>query len=88
MVADVTTLNPNVLFEIGYAIGLGAGIQPIRDRNYSRDEKAFEELGMPDTFGYSAFENSEDLAQQVLSHEAQPFAVQDPVVNREQPNCR
>jgi hypothetical protein len=85
IVADVTTLNPNVLFEIGYGIGLGIGIQPIRDRNYVRDEKAFEELGMLDTFGYSTFENSEDLAGQLLSYEVQPLVAQSPNVNREQP---
>ncbi len=85
VVADVTTLNPNVLFEIGYAIGLGASIQPIRDPNYSRDEKVFEELGMLDTFGYTTFENSEELATQILAHDAQPFAMQSLSVNREQP---
>lgn len=85
VVADVTTLNQNVLFEIGYAIGLGVGIQPIRDRNYVRDEKAFEELGMLDTFGYSTFENSEELAKELLAFDAQPFPVQNQSVNREQP---
>ena len=85
VVADVTTLNANVLFEIGYAIGLGSSIQPIRDRNYIRDEKAFEELGMLDTFGYSTFANSEDLAGHILSHQVQPFPVPNAGLNREQP---
>jgi hypothetical protein len=85
VVADVTTLNPNVLFEIGYAIGLGVAVQPIRDRSYIRDEKAFEELGMLDTFGYSTFENSEDLARQLAGYEGQPISAQNKVINREQP---
>jgi len=85
VVADVTTLNPNVLFEIGYAIGLGKGIQPVRDRSYVRDEKVFEELGMLDTFGYTTFENSEDLAEQLISHEGQPLFPPRSVINREQP---
>src|SRR5580704_634531 len=85
VVADVTTLNPNVLFEIGYAIGAGIAIQPVRDRSYARDEKAFEEFGMLDTFGYSAFENSDDLASALLAHESQPFPLQNLGINREQP---
>jgi hypothetical protein len=85
VVADVTTLNANVLFEVGYAIGLGVGVQPIRDRNYVRDEKMFEELGMLDTFGYTTFENSEDLAAQIVSYNVQPLATQASTANREQP---
>jgi hypothetical protein len=85
VVADVTTLNPNVLFEIGYAIGLGKAVQPVRDRTYIRDEKAFEELGMLDTFGYTTFENSEDLAAQLVSHEGQPLLQPNSAINREQP---
>ncbi len=85
VVADVTTLNPNVLFEIGYALGLGVPIQPIRDASYVRDEKAFEELGILDTFGYGTFENSEDLQVQIESFEGRPISVPAPQVNREQP---
>lgn len=85
VVADVTTLNANVLFEIGYSIGLAAAIQPIRDRSYVRDEKVFDEFGMLDTFGYTTFENSEDLAAKLASHEAQPFPLPKLTINREQP---
>jgi|SRR6267378_4709946 len=34
IVADVTTLNFNLLFEIGYAVGLGKPVLPIRDTTY------------------------------------------------------
>ena len=36
-VADVTTLNFNVLFEIGYSLGLGVPVIPIRDTTIARD---------------------------------------------------
>jgi hypothetical protein len=61
VVADVTTLNFNVLFEIGYAIGLGIPIIPVRDTNYIRDKRLFDALGVLDTLGYLDFANSDDL---------------------------
>ncbi len=84
-IADVTTLNSNVLFEIGYALGLGVPVQPARDKNYIKDEMAFDELGMLDTFGYSPFENSEDLAREIIGYQAQVITPQPSVTNREQP---
>ncbi len=65
IVADVSSLNFNVLFEIGYALGLGVPVIPIRDVSYIRDQKDFDELGLLDTFGYVDFENSEDLAKKL-----------------------
>ena len=62
VVADVTTLNFNVLFEIGYCIGLGLPVLPIRDTSYKRDKKFFDELGILDTFGYVDFQNAIELA--------------------------
>src|SRR6266511_6408934 len=52
IVADVTTLNFNVLFEIGFAIGLGVPVIPIRDTTYVVDKRQFEDLGVLDTLGY------------------------------------
>jgi len=61
VVADVTTLNFNLLFEIGYAIGLGLPVLPVRDTSYVKDEKVFDELGLLDTIGYIDFQNSQTL---------------------------
>jgi len=49
VVADVTTLNFNLLFEIGFALGLGVPVMPIKDTSNTRDSKDFEELGILDT---------------------------------------
>jgi hypothetical protein len=65
VVADVSTLNFNVLFEIGYAIGLGVPVIPIRDTSYIKDEKAFDALGVLDTLGYVDFTNGDNLAHAV-----------------------
>ena len=38
IVADITTLNFNLLYEIGFCIGLGQAVLPIRDSNYAVDK--------------------------------------------------
>jgi hypothetical protein len=64
--ADVTTLNFNLLFEIGFCIGLGVTVRPIRDTNYVLDKKVFDELGLLDTLGYDDFINSKALVNAVM----------------------
>jgi hypothetical protein len=61
-IADVTTLNFNVLFEIGFALGLGLPVVLLRDSSYLTSKKEFDELGILDTVGYQEFANSEALA--------------------------
>jgi hypothetical protein len=85
-VADVTTLNFNLLFEIGYALGLGKPVLPIRDTSYIRDHKVFDELGLLDTLGYVDFQNSATLAEGLIQRlsDKSPFS-QYPSINKEQP---
>lgn len=66
VVADVTTLSFNLLFEIGYAIGLGVPVIPIRDTTYQVDKRMFDELGILDTLGYIDFANSDELHQKLI----------------------
>jgi len=66
VVADVTTLNFNLMFEIGYTMGLGLPVVPIRDTNFAADKRAFEEVGLLDTLGYIDFTNSDQLAARLL----------------------
>jgi hypothetical protein len=74
--ADVTTLNFNLLFEIGFCLGLGVTVRPIRDTNYALDKRAFDELGMLDTLGYDDFINSAGLVDVVLqARESVPMNV-------------
>src|SRR5271168_499112 len=69
VIADVTTLNFNLLFEIGFAVGLGIPVLPVRDTSYLRDKKVFGELGLIDTLGYFDFQNSSELVKKLLSGE-------------------
>ena len=83
-VADVTTLNFNLLFEVGFALGLGVPLLPIRDTSNIRDAKDFEELGILDTLGYFDYRNSTELREGVLSRQgAAPLALQAPPLNLE-----
>jgi hypothetical protein len=65
--ADVTTLNFNLLFEIGFAIGLGVPVVPVRDTTYERDKRAFEAIGVLDTVGYIDFLNADELANRIVT---------------------
>jgi hypothetical protein len=86
VVADVTTLNFNLLFEIGFALGLGVPLLPVRDTSYIRDKKMFDELGILDTFGYFDFQNSKELQDGILARSNLPaLGVQPPVLNTAQP---
>jgi nucleoside 2-deoxyribosyltransferase len=86
VVADVTTLNFNLLFEIGYCVGLGVPVLPIRDTSYSVDKKAFEELGLLDTLGYVDYQNSEELSQRILDRGTPDNVVKHATTtNRDQP---
>ncbi len=67
IVADITTLNFNLLFEIGFAIGLEKPVLPIRDTNYDVDKKEFEEIGILDTLGYYSFSNSQELVNEITA---------------------
>jgi hypothetical protein len=53
------------MFEIGFAVGLGLPLIPIRDSTYSVDRREFEELGALDTLGYVDFTNSSNLLREI-----------------------
>jgi hypothetical protein len=86
VVSDVSTLNFNVLFEMGYALGLGKPIFPIRDTTYVRDRKEFDQLGLLDTVGYVDFQNADTLARELLSRIGSiPIPQRNAAPNKEQP---
>lgn len=86
VIADVTTLNFNLLFEIGFALGLELPLIPIRDTSLLSSHEDFQELGLLDTVGYLDFQNSEGLASGILDRWP-PKAIPTPRValNRDRP---
>lgn len=86
VVADVTTLNFNLLFEIGFAVGLGIPVLPIRDTSFAKDAKVFHELGLIDTLGYLDFQNSTELAKGISKRGIPGQVLADlPAIDRESP---
>jgi hypothetical protein len=77
LVADLTAINFNVLFELGFACGLSRPVLPIRDLSYSKDAGDLDELGFLDTLGYGKFHNSDDITTAVLN--ASPRALVRPL---------
>ena len=84
VVADVTTLNFNLMFEIGFAIGLGLPVLPIRNAKYIEDKRQFDELGILDTLGYFDFQTSNDLRDYLIANPTRPrLHVNAPALNNE-----
>ncbi len=86
VIADVTTLNFNLMFEIGFALGLDAPVVPIRDTSYTRDHHEFQELALLDTIGYVDFQNSQGLADSLLKRlPASPIPTPPSELKRQSP---
>jgi len=62
LIADITAMNFNVTFEIGYAIGLGKRVYLIRDRNFTREVKVMERIGIFDTLGFDDYAEEQSLS--------------------------
>ena len=68
VIADVTTLNFNLMFEIGFSLGLGVAVVPIRDTTFARHRRLFDQLGLLDVIGYLDFQNADGLAESLAAH--------------------
>src|SRR5258706_9966744 len=62
LIADITTMNFNVTFEIGYAIGLGKRVHLVRNANFKRDGDLIDKIGIFDTLGFGSYADQESLA--------------------------
>ncbi len=65
VVADLTQLNFNVFFEIGYAIGKSKRVFLIVNASLSPPKKDFSNLGIFDTLGYQEYSNSLELSDYI-----------------------
>ena len=59
--ADLTGLNPNVMFELGYAIARDKRIWPIFNTSYKKEKNMFNELKVLTTVGYVPYSNSHHI---------------------------
>jgi len=70
LLADITVMNFNVAFEIGYALGLGKRVHLVRDRNIARETALITRIGIFDTLGFASYTEGDSLA--ALLRDAQP----------------
>lgn len=68
IVADITTLNKNVVYEIGYAIGKQRRAFLVRCSALDGDRELAKQVGIFDTLGYFEYKNETELYQRLTSH--------------------
>jgi hypothetical protein len=69
LIADISALNPNVSYEIGYAIGSKKPTKLIINKIYQeRTSQQLRQIGLFDTVGWHVYENSEDLAEHFVAN--------------------
>lgn len=62
IVADVTVLNFNVTYEIGFAIGIKKRAYLIRNEEFNDEGEVISKVGIFDTLGYTTYVDGESLA--------------------------
>jgi len=80
-IADVTALNPNVLFELGYAIAHRKRVWLLLDPNIERAKLDFERFQLLTTIGYCPYSNSREIAEGF--YREQPYEHLDQVLYNE-----
>ena len=70
LIADITTVNFNVTFEIGYAIGLGKRVYLTRNNNFARDSNLSNKIGIFDTLGFQNYTDEKSLSTLIKSYMA------------------
>jgi hypothetical protein len=67
IVADITYLNPNVVYEIGFAIGRRRRCFLIRHEKVEGDKRIASEVGIFDTLGYETYSDEDQLANSLTA---------------------
>lgn len=62
LVADITELNFNVTYEIGYAIGQAKRVLLVKNRSYEPQGLKISEVGIFDTIGFKEYQNANELS--------------------------
>jgi hypothetical protein len=65
-VFDVTDLNENVFFELGYAIGRDKVVWLVSDRTIDQKNRRWDKFGLLRTVGQSRYSNSDDVLEAFL----------------------
>lgn len=85
VVADITYLNLNVVYEIGFTIGRRKRAFLVRHLATDGDKELAKAVGIFDTLGYHEYQNADDLFKRLTSH-IEPLPLQiDDVLDRKAP---
>ena len=85
LAADVTYLNENVTFEIGYAIGSKKRCLLFVNSAQSGDHELANRIGIFDTLGYERYENSETLTKLMVNRTDYSSMEFEVGINHQQP---
>jgi len=80
-IADLTGANPNVLFELGYAIGRNKRVWLLLDTSIEESKNLFDQLRILTTIGYAPYSNSQNIID--AFYKQQPWCdLQDTIFKR------
>ena len=68
VIADITYLNLNVIYEVGYAIGKGKRVFLIRHTGTRGDRDQAIRVGIFDTLGYFEYDDSDSLSYRLAGY--------------------
>ena len=68
---DLTKLNQNVMFEVGYAIGANRPIWLTRDTTDIHSSQIWRQVRLLTPVGYIGYENAEDIRQKFIQEQPQ-----------------
>lgn len=68
VVADITYLNLNVVYEIGFAIGRNKKVFLLKDTSVAGDGELAKRTGIFDTLGYFGYSTDEDIRNRLTGH--------------------
>jgi len=68
VIADITYLNLNVVYEVGFAIGRCKRAFLVRHRGTDDDKGLAKAVGIFDTLGYHEYDDAEDLKNRLTAH--------------------
>jgi hypothetical protein len=68
VVADITYLNLNVVYEIGFTIGRGKRAFIVRNRSITGDKAVVKAVGIFDTLGYWEYDTYDELKNRLAAH--------------------
>lgn len=77
--ADLTGANPNVMFELGYAIARKKRIWLILDETIEASKKMFEQIRILTTVGYISYCNSRDIIRNFFNDKPWENLIKDSI---------